>query len=510
MSNWYESFKNSWPLRQLGLAVEESAEIAGEKKPGYQFTAVLAPWESYMVTLQSLLIWEKPLRSLFALAFFNILFWFCIWSEPKPYFVLSSVGLAVFLHQQWVHTIWPEIRVPLKPGERPAHYTDEWLYLNPSVLSAPEVGLLLDQWCSSARSAFHTCIQTRRHKPTLFCVCSCGVFTALLFTGQLLSGTALLYSCLTALILLPGTKIYVFPVIKCRSRNLLEWFRHKYWDKLAIGTSSHGSRESSPDELSEFLPELGSAEAEAALAVPLTKDDPPEAAAVSTHRHVAVTRAHYDDDSNDPHLRAPSEAPMLSQDSPYGSLAPHIPTHSQIPGVSDSSDEDEQEFMEGLVFDGRQAAPPLHASYPPPSHRRAPDYTDSSLHNPAPYVTDVNSASESAIQGFKSSLMQFSQVGSESAGALFSSLGQSMLMSVVNNMNQVAQAAQTSDNQRGYEELSDEYSGPDAPERASERRVRRRPNRHAHAAHQAKEAALSEQGTPTGDFVYISDEEFSE
>ncbi|KAF2366821.1 hypothetical protein FHG87_002426 [Trinorchestia longiramus] len=156
---------------QMSLEVgEEPAVETIEKKPGEQFTAVLAPWESYIVTVQSLLIWEKPIKSLLALMAFDFLYWFCIYCQPKPLFVLSSMALLVFLHHQWVHIIWPEIRVPLKPGERPAHYTDEWLYLNPSVLSAPEVGLLLDQWCSSLQGWLDTGIQTRRHRPALVCV----------------------------------------------------------------------------------------------------------------------------------------------------------------------------------------------------------------------------------------------------------------------------------------------------------------------------------------------------
>lgn len=50
-----------------------------------------------------------------------------VWSELRVYFVASVAALAVFLHQQWVHTIWPEIRVP-KPEPDD---TEDWTPVHP-------------------------------------------------------------------------------------------------------------------------------------------------------------------------------------------------------------------------------------------------------------------------------------------------------------------------------------------------------------------------------------------
>ena len=43
------------------------------------------------------------------------------------YFVVSVAALGIFLHQQWVHSIWPEIRVP-KPEPDDA---EDWTPVHP-------------------------------------------------------------------------------------------------------------------------------------------------------------------------------------------------------------------------------------------------------------------------------------------------------------------------------------------------------------------------------------------
>ncbi|KAF2366820.1 hypothetical protein FHG87_002425 [Trinorchestia longiramus] len=224
------------------------------------------------------------------------------------------------------------------------------------------------------------------------------------------------------------------------------------------------------------------------------------------------------------HLYQSPKTAMLTQDSPYGSLAPHIPTHSHIPSVSDSSDEDDQEFMQGLVFDAsarrdrnaplHASYPPPYASYPPPSLHGALDYTDSPPPEPLPHGAPTP-ASSAAIS-LASSILQYSQAGSEGAGALLSSLGQSMFTTVMNNMNQAAardaahhhtDAAAT----HYRDDLSDDFE-PDATRRTPERRVRRRPKRPARSvAGPQQEFVIESEDVPSnGDFEFISDDEISE
>lgn len=74
MEGWFDSVRNVWPLKRF-LNDENPVEQETFDTPGHKFTAALEPWESYMMTMQSLLIWEKPSRSVIALVAINVIFW---------------------------------------------------------------------------------------------------------------------------------------------------------------------------------------------------------------------------------------------------------------------------------------------------------------------------------------------------------------------------------------------------------------------------------------------------
>uniref|UniRef100_A0A6A7FSF0 Reticulophagy receptor Fam134b-like n=1 Tax=Hirondellea gigas TaxID=1518452 RepID=A0A6A7FSF0_9CRUS len=497
MESLYNSIRNIWPLKKIGL-FSDTSDVKQEfvVQPGHQITAVLQPWESYVITTQSLMIWEKPTRSVIALLLINIIFWLTVWIEPKPYFLLGSAALGVFLHQQWVYSIWPEIRVPLQPGKRPPHYSDEWLLLNPSVLSVPEIGALVDQWLSAVRGWRDACLNMRTHRPALFCLCSCSVFNVLLLAGQLVSGTAILYAAIMTSILAPGAHRFVAPAVREKCCAVIATLKQKYWHKLSFGSSNRdGSADSSPDELSEFLPETGTEEADAALTVPLLSADPPEVvqvrtaahkqhkdAAVSSYvtadaaqRHGGYYADHFEEQQHGPRQLRATPAMLQLQSSPYGSLSPHIPTHSELPSVSDSSDDDEQEeFMHGLVFDSIRKTPRGNMPASGPISR----YSDASFggQESLRYDDDEMDASQTtreiggvpgnsqlyaaanltnapsggasgaaAMQTIASTLLQYPQAGGEMAGALLSTLGQSVFSSVVGNVKEALNNAAAED-----------------------------------------------------------------
>lgn len=466
MAGWIDSVRNVWPLKSF-LNYDNTVKQETADLPGHKFTAALEPWESYMMTTQSLLIWEKPSRSIIALIAANVIFWLVVWSEPKLYFVLGSVGLGIFLHHQWLHCIWPEIRVPPQPGERHKDYTDEWLHLNPSVLQAPEVGVLLEDWCSSMHSWLSSCLYYRRHRPALFCVSASSVFVMMLLAGQLVSGTALLYGLLMGMMLLPGVSRYALPALKVQGATLCGALADRFigaWNALVARAGPTFCRaggdggDSSPDELSEFLPDSATEEAEAALTVPLLAADPPEVVA-------ALERVQQQDpyDENIPKppprdLRAVTASEPSLNPSPYNSLTPHIPTHS-VPSVSDSSDEEEQEFMQGLVFDSIRRDQHSSLAVRPSGYSGVGHHPDLSLSNFSQeeslgydqidldggamsrygaggggshyggYPAADAPISTAAMQSFASTFLQ-----QPSGGALLSSIGQSMLSSVMANM----------------------------------------------------------------------------
>ena len=75
MTSILGSIRNSWAFRRLGLVNDDVEDAPSTELPGRQFTAALEPWEAYMASLQSIMIWEKPTRSIVALFVANLLFW---------------------------------------------------------------------------------------------------------------------------------------------------------------------------------------------------------------------------------------------------------------------------------------------------------------------------------------------------------------------------------------------------------------------------------------------------
>lgn len=71
------SLKNAllrlWPFKTDNS--DSLAPQCGRKTETRKITRVLGPWESYMVNLQSILIWERPGTSAGAVVAVNVLFW---------------------------------------------------------------------------------------------------------------------------------------------------------------------------------------------------------------------------------------------------------------------------------------------------------------------------------------------------------------------------------------------------------------------------------------------------
>lgn len=165
-----------------------------------------------------------------------------------------------------------------------------------------------------------------------------------------------------------------------------------------------------------------------------------------------------DDDINKPPPRALRvlAAPQHDFDpSPYNSLTPHIPPHS-VPSVSDSSDEEEQEFMQGLVFDSIRREHHSSLAVRPPGYSGLGHHPDLSLSNfsqeeslgydqidldreamsryggyPATEASINTAVATAAMQSLASTFLQQPSMG---GGALLSSIGQSVFSSVMANM----------------------------------------------------------------------------
>lgn len=219
-----------------------------------------------MVTLQSILIWERPGTSAVAVVGVNVLFWLLVWSELQVYFVVSLCALAVFLHQQWVHSIWPEIRVP-KPEPDD---TEDWTPVHPSVLSVPEISQYVEGAWRRLRENYTWLLHLRRVQPALFCAIVTTVLSVGAVVGHLVPGAVLVYILLMVAMTGPGVVIHILPDSFYERLNKI---------RVALRGDVSGmetSNVSLDSDISEFMPELQSLEAQAALDVPLTSQDPPE------------------------------------------------------------------------------------------------------------------------------------------------------------------------------------------------------------------------------------------
>ncbi|KAG0719696.1 Reticulophagy regulator 3 [Chionoecetes opilio] len=366
-----------------------------------------------MVSLQSILIWERPGTSSGAVVTVNVLFWLIVWSELRVYFVACVAVLGAFLHQQWVYSIWPEIRVP-KPEPDDA---EEWTPVHPSVLSVPEISQYVEIALRWIRENYTWLLQLRRHQPALFCALTTSVLSVCGLVGYLVPGVVLVYVVVMLAMTGPGVLLHLVPD---SFYERLQRMRAALRGDTAGMEASHVSLDS---DMSEFMPELQSLEAQAALDVPLMSQDPleveqTEEAGAQNRKGGSTTRRRkgpkgspgednsintsvsgqgddtvpfyaglpedfpsYDhdsvDDLDDPDIDLPEPSPPV----PHPSSQRHQRNSGdryQMEFVSshfgDSSDE-EEDFMEGLTFEHREQlrAEPQHSPQPPPPSAPAVD-----------------------------------------------------------------------------------------------------------------------------------------
>ncbi|XP_068222722.1 reticulophagy regulator 3 isoform X2 [Palaemon carinicauda] len=261
MFSWKSAILRLWPFKS------ENSDPSPAKPDTRKLNRVLGPWEAYMVTLQSILIWERPGTSAVAVVAVNVLFWLLVWSELRILFVMAVTALLVFLHQQWVHSIWPEIRVPRPEPDD----SEEWTPVHPSVLSVPEISQYVEGVLEMPQGQLQLAfLHLRRVQPALFCAILSTVLSVFAVMGHLVPGVVLLYVLLMLFMTGPGIVLHVLP--------------DTFFEKIARIRAALRGEDSQMDtsnismdsDINEFLPELRSAEAQAALDVPLMSQDPPE------------------------------------------------------------------------------------------------------------------------------------------------------------------------------------------------------------------------------------------
>ncbi|KAL4222298.1 hypothetical protein ACF0H5_018335 [Mactra antiquata] len=160
--------------------------------------AALNPFEATIMKIQSLLVWEKPMKSTVMLAAVHCIFWFFMYSGCRFYSVLSCVIMALFFLRTWKKKIWPEIRVVPKSPD-----TDEWTPVHPRLLSVPELCKhLATTWCFILHCV-NWWTTLRQERPFKFCIETSFIFTCLAIFGHYISDVMLSYIIIMSILMWP-------------------------------------------------------------------------------------------------------------------------------------------------------------------------------------------------------------------------------------------------------------------------------------------------------------------
>uniref|UniRef100_A0A2R5LC15 Putative conserved plasma membrane protein n=2 Tax=Ornithodoros turicata TaxID=34597 RepID=A0A2R5LC15_9ACAR len=199
----------SWArsLLRSGRDFVEDTCTRNQQKTDSAFLRLVGPFEAYLVSIQSLLIWERPYLSAVALVAVNCFFWFIVSCSRRFYSFAAILAAIIFMYKTWVNSIWPEIRVPPAEGED----TEQWTPVNPQVLSVPELNRYVTEWSESAKKWFSNIIALRKTHPGLFCTLACTMFTLTAVLGRMVSGVLIVYTLLMTVTLGPGIALYVVP-----------------------------------------------------------------------------------------------------------------------------------------------------------------------------------------------------------------------------------------------------------------------------------------------------------
>ncbi|XP_066554618.1 reticulophagy regulator 3 isoform X2 [Amia ocellicauda] len=159
----------------------------------------LGPYEPVLTYLQSVLVWERPVHSVFLYLVVNAVFWFFALTSLRLVFLLSSgLAVAVCVHT-WRNRIWPEIRVKQSDGGD----NESWGVVHPGLLSVPELcHHVAEGWVTGATFT-RNLLHFKQHNPGKFCLLVCGLFTFLAVLGRYVPGLLLSYAAVLAVLLCP-------------------------------------------------------------------------------------------------------------------------------------------------------------------------------------------------------------------------------------------------------------------------------------------------------------------
>ncbi|XP_022303369.2 reticulophagy regulator 3-like [Crassostrea virginica] len=163
------------------------------------FRGMLSPIEPLIMRIQSLLVWERPNRSVVLFVIVHGIFWFIAKNGCQFYFCMSSIAAVMFFVYTWRKWIWPEIRVPPPIPED----SDGWTPVHVRLLSVPEICQHLAQLWIFMSNNVSCWAAFRQDHHFLFTCLNCSFLLLFAAFGRLISGLTLTYIIVMSLMLWP-------------------------------------------------------------------------------------------------------------------------------------------------------------------------------------------------------------------------------------------------------------------------------------------------------------------
>ncbi|XP_055952076.1 reticulophagy regulator 3-like isoform X1 [Argiope bruennichi] len=268
MSSILQTLKKPYDCVLRFYSSKTQQDISPSQRPNV-FNSILSPFETYVVSLQSLLIWERPYLSAGAFVTLNIFYWLIVSWNRRFFSIVSIFALALFLYRTWVNQIWPEIRVPPQEGED----TESWTTVNPEVLSVPEISRYMNDFVDKMIILWKDVWKLRKENRGLFCALMCGFFSFLAFIGKIFPGVLIVYVLVLVLTLGPGVALHLIP--STVYDQIIDYFAETD-SQICIAVSQSASKSTGlsdrDSDIEEFVPEI-SADIIRQLSL---KDDIPE------------------------------------------------------------------------------------------------------------------------------------------------------------------------------------------------------------------------------------------
>ncbi|CAN7997104.1 unnamed protein product [Ixodes hexagonus] len=296
------------------------------------FLRLFGPLEAYLVSIQSLLIWERPYLSAVALVAVNIFFWLVVSCSKRLYSFLAVVAAVVFMYRTWVDSIWPEIRVPPPEGEED---TEQWTPIHPQVLSVPELNRYFTDWTEGVKRWARNVVALRKTHPGLFCILSTSTFAMTAVLGRMVSGVLILYSLLMAATLGPGIALYVIPETWYEQiETLVRVTSGKSPNKIGSGDGGDSNATNPDADMDEFLPEVDESTLSRRLSLSLESDFGPSSLSLPSAVHRELGTVHLASLEEESRLsEGLGSFPDYDEDTDLDSFLPDMST---MPSLSDS------------------------------------------------------------------------------------------------------------------------------------------------------------------------------